>query len=124
MNKGIEIAFQLSSSKENREVVLALANLTGNHFTENYVQNWQIFHVTLEEKTFFKVLFSGKGVSKFHPEHEKEIREYFDRLSKLSQSQLMEEYNKGKKNDGFQVKDIRELEEEYDLWQDKFWNYI
>ena len=124
MKKGVEISFQLSDSKEGQEVVKALGNITGNHFLNKYVDKWSIFHVTLGEHLFFKVLYSGNKIGKLHPSVEKEIREYFDELSKKSQKELIEEYAGLKKNKDFINVDIKELKEEYDLWQDRLWDYI
>lgn len=124
MKKGVEISFQLSDSKESREVVKALGNITGNHFLNKYVDKWNIFHVTLGEHLFFKVLYSGNKIGKLHPSVEKEIREYFDELSRKSQKELIEEYAGLKKNKDFINVDIKELKEEYDLWQDRLWDYI
>ena len=124
MKKGVEISFQLSDSKESQEVVRALGNITGNHFLKKYVDKWSIFHITLGEHLFFKVLYSGNKIGKLHPSVEKEIREYFDELSKKSQKELIEEYAGLKKNKDFINVDIKELKEEYDLWQDRLWDYI
>ena len=36
----------------------------------------------------------------------------------------MNEYEKESGKEGFEKVGIKELTEEYDLWQDKLWNYI
>ncbi len=114
MKKGVEISFQLNDSDQNQEIVKALGNLTGNHFLNNYVEKWSIFHVTLGDHVFFKL----------HPAIEKEIKEYFDDLSKSGQEDLMKEYKRAKEKGGFKEVEIKELKEEYDLWQDRLWDYI
>ncbi|MHB1440540.1 MAG: DUF2004 domain-containing protein [Cuniculiplasma sp.] len=124
MKKGIEISFQLSNSSENQEVVKALANMTGNHFSTEYVEQWKIFHVTLGEHVFFKVLYTGRKIGKLHPAIEKEIREYFDNLSKSEQKELLEKYREESRRKDFKNESIKELKEEYDLWQDRLWDYI
>ncbi|MCL4320295.1 DUF2004 domain-containing protein [Cuniculiplasma divulgatum] len=124
MKKGVEISFQLNDSDQNQEIVKALGNLTGNHFLNNYVEKWSIFHVTLGDHVFFKVLYSGEKIGKLHPAIEKEIKEYFDDLSKNSQEDLMKEYKRAKEKGGFKEVEIKELKEEYDLWQDRLWDYI
>jgi predicted sulfurtransferase len=124
MKKGLEITFQLNQTEENQKIVLALANITGNKYKENLVNNWQIFHVTLGKDVYYKVLFSGKGIGVFHQNNEKEIRAYFDNLSKQSYEDLIHKYETEEKNSNFQKVEIKELKEEYDLWQDRFWDYL
>ncbi len=46
------------------------------------------------------------------------------KLAHLNFEQLMELYNKSKESNGFNIINIKEITEEYDLWQDKLWNYI
>ena len=82
MEKGLEISFQLKNDREGQETVLALANITGNDMENEFEVDWRIFHVTLGENKFFKVLYTGKKVGKLHPGIEKKIREHFDELSK------------------------------------------
>ncbi|KQB34412.1 DUF2004 domain-containing protein [Acidiplasma aeolicum] len=123
--KGLEIAFQLNNEKD-FDVVPALANLTGNYFKneEKMDITWRIFHVTLGDQKYFRVLYRGDKINDFHPEIKKKIREYFDKLAHLNFEQLMELYNKSKESNGFNIINIKEITEEYDLWQDKLWNYI
>ncbi|KPV45825.1 hypothetical protein SE19_08205, partial [Acidiplasma aeolicum] len=121
--KGLEIAFQLNNEKD-FDVVPALANLTGNYFKneEKMDITWRIFHVTLGDQKYFRVLYRGDKINDFHPEIKKKIREYFDKLAHLNFEQLMELYNKSKESNGFNIINIKEITEEYDLWQDKLWN--
>ncbi|KJE48833.1 MULTISPECIES: DUF2004 domain-containing protein [Acidiplasma] len=123
--KGLEIAFQLNNERD-FDVVPALANLTGNYFKneEKMDITWRIFHVTLGDQKYFRVLYRGDKINDFHPEIKKKIREYFDKLAHLNFEQLMELYNKSKESNGFNIINIKEITEEYDLWQDKLWNYI
>ena len=107
-----------------QETVLALANITGNDMENEFEVDWRIFHVTLGENKFFKVLYTGKKVGKLHPGIEKKIREHFDKLSKLELNDLMREYREKQSSGNFRKVDIKELKEEYDLWQDKFWLYF
>lgn len=124
MEKGVEISFQLSGNAQNIDTVYALSNLTGNRFKNEFDLDWRIFHVTLGEEKFYKVLFTGRKVGKLHPRADKVIRESFDELSKKSYSDLMVMYRKAKKEPGFESRPMKELKEEYDLWDDKLWQYI
>lgn len=124
MVKGLEISFQLNENSEDEKLVLALANLTGNRFKEEFDIRWKIFHVTLENKKFYKVLFTGKKINYLHKGLEKSIREYFDELAKNSRNYILEKYENLSKKGEFHIESIEEIKEEYDLWQDKLWNYI
>lgn len=124
MTKGLEISFQVNDSRQEETIVMHLANLTGNEMRKKAELQWRIFNVTLGENRFFKVLFTGPKVNRLHPELEKEIRQYFDSLSKMSTDELNKKYGEKMKEQDFRVEHIRELKEEYDLWQDKFWQYF
>ena len=78
MEKGVEIAFQLSNGTEDRELVSAMANIVGNEFRSEMDIDWRIFHVTLGENRYFRVLYAGPHLGKLHPVNEKRIRERFD----------------------------------------------
>ena len=104
--------------------MLALGNLTGNDMKDELDIDWRIFHVTLGENKFFKVLYTGKKVGKLHPGVEKRIREHFDHLSKMGLNDLLRQYKEKQTDSNFKKVDIKELKEEYDLWQDKFWLYF
>lgn len=123
--KGVEIAFQLNNDKES-DVVMALGNLTGNYFrnVEHMDITWRIFHVTLDKEKYYRVLYRGNKLSDLHPENKKRIRRKFDELGKTDYNTLMDEYEKESGKEGFEKVGIKELTEEYDLWQDKLWNYI
>jgi hypothetical protein len=122
---GVEIAFQLNNDKES-DVVLVLGNLTGNYFRieQNMDITWKIFHVTLDKQKYYRVLYRGEKLSDLHPENKKNIKRKFDELGKTDYETLMNEYEKESKKKGFEKVDVKELTEEYDLWQDKFWNYF
>jgi uncharacterized protein len=124
MGKGLEISFQVNDSKHEETVVMHLANLTGNEMKKKAELQWRIFNVTLGENRFFKVLFTGPRVNRLHPKLENEIKEYFDTLSKASVDELNREYGEKSREPDFRVEHIQELKEEYDLWQDKFWQYF
>jgi len=124
MEKGVEIAFQLSNGTEDRELVMAMSNIVGNEFKAEMGVDWRIFHVTLGENKYFRVLYAGPHLSKLHPLNEKRIRERFDELSHKSYKEVMEEYNRAKKTGNFTSQPIQEKKEEYNLWQDKLWDYI
>ena len=94
MEKGLEISFQLQSGLESIEIVEALANMIGNRYKGSLVSDWRIFHVTLGNEKFFKVLYTGNRVGKIHRHNEKEIREAFDTLSKSTYQDLMQQYSK------------------------------
>ncbi|MBX8631384.1 MAG: hypothetical protein J9259_02515 [Thermoplasmata archaeon YP2-bin.285] len=123
MKKGLEITFQLSSSGESSSVVSALGNLTGNYASAEFGADWMMFHVTLGRNHFYKLLFSGP-VGDLHPLNRKKVQEKFDSLQHLSLDELMKTYREEERKPGFRVKEIRELKEEYDLWEDRFWTYF
>ncbi|MCL5668125.1 MAG: DUF2004 domain-containing protein [Candidatus Thermoplasmatota archaeon] len=124
MEKGVEIAFQLSNGTEDRELVSAMANIVGNEFRSEMNIDWRIFHVTLGENRYFRVLYAGPHLGKLHPVNEKRIRERFDELSHKDYEEVMKEYREIKKKGGFVSQSIQEKKEEYNLWQDKLWDYI
>ena len=124
MEKGVEIAFQLSNGTEDRELVSAMANIVGNEFRSEMDIDWRIFHVTLGENRYFRVLYAGPHLGKLHPVNEKRIRERFDELSHKGYEEVMKEYREIKKKGGFVSQSIQEKKEEYNLWQDKLWDYI
>ena len=125
MEKGVEIAFQLSNGTEDRELVSAMANIVGNEFRSEMDIDWRIFHVTLGENRYFRVLYAGPHLGKLHPVNEKRIRERFDELSHKRYDEVMKEYREIKKKKGdFVSQSIQEKKEEYNLWQDKLWDYI
>jgi len=123
--KGVEIAFQTNKDGEN-DIVTALGNLTGNYFKneENMEITWRIFHVTLDKEKYYRVLYRGEKISELHPENRKKIKEKFDQLSRTDYNALMAQYEKESRKQGFEKIGIKELTEEYDLWQDPLWNYI
>ena len=124
MEKGVEIAFQLSNGTEDRELVVAMANIVGNEFSSEMKIDWRIFHVTLGENKYFRVLYAGPRLGKLHPVNEKRIKERFDELSHKSYEEVMEQYKAIKKKGNFIFQPIQEKKEEYNLWQDKLWDYI
>jgi hypothetical protein len=124
MEKGVEIAFQLSNGTEDRELVAAMANIVGNEFSSEMKIDWRIFHVTLGENKYFRVLYAGPRLGKLHPVNEKRIKERFDELSHKSYEEVMEQYKAIKKKGNFISQPIQEKKEEYNLWQDKLWDYI
>jgi len=123
--KGVEIAFQTNKDGEN-DIVTALGNLTGNYFKneENMDITWRIFHVTLDKEKYYRVLYKGEKISELHPENRKKIKEKFDQLSRTDYNALMAQYEKESRKQGFEKIGIKELTDEYDLWQDPLWNYI
>ena len=123
--KGVEIAFQTNKDGEN-DIVTALGNLTGNYFKneEHMDITWRIFHVTLDKEKYYRVLYRGEKISELHPENRKKIKEKFDQLSRTDYNTLMAQYEKESRKQGFEKIEIKELTEEYDLWQDPLWNYI
>lgn len=122
---GLEIAFQLNNEKDT-EVVTALGNLTGNYFknNENVDISWRIFHVTLDKDKYYRVLYRGKKINDLHPEIKKKIKEKFNELSKMDFNSLMNLYKKSMEDKNFAVINVKDVTEEYDLWQDPLWNYI
>lgn len=124
MEKGVEIAFQLSNGTEDRELVRAMANIVGNELKKEMDVDWRIFHVTLGENRYFRVLYAGTHLGKLHPHNDKAIRERFDHLSHQGYDEVMQQYRVMKKNKEFITQEIQEKKEEYNLWQDRLWDYI
>ena len=124
MEKGVEIAFQLSSGSDDRALVAAMANIVGNELRSELDLQWRIFHVTLGQDKYFRILYAGPHVGKMHPHNEKRIKERFDNLSHQSYEQVMHEYETMKKDKDFVTQEIQEKKEEYDLWEDRFWTYF
>lgn len=124
MEKGVEIAFQISSRTSDSELVKAMADIVGNEFRNELDLQWRVFHVTLGEEKYFRILYAGPHVGKLHPHNEKKIRERFDNLSHQNYDQVMHEYQALKKQDNILTQQIQEIKEEYDLWEDRFWAYF
>ena len=124
MEKGVEIAFQISSRTSDSELVKAMADIVGNEFRNELDLQWRVFHVTLGEEKYFRILYAGPHVGKLHPHNDKRIRERFDNLSHQSYDQVMREYQALRKQDNILTQEIQEIKEEYDLWEDRFWAYF
>lgn len=123
MEKGLEISFKVPDSNA-ATIVEALANMVGNEFSTDFEIQWQIFDVTLDKERFYKVCFTGKKLTRIHPHNEEKLRERFDELAHYDKEKLFELYGHEKKKSDFKVQGIKQKTEEYDLWQDKFWNYF
>lgn len=123
MEKGLEISFKVPDSNS-ATIVEALANMVGNEFSKDFEIQWQIFDVTLDRERFYKVCFTGNKLTRLHPHNEEKIRERFDELAHYDKEKLFEQYGHEKKKPDFKVQGIKQKTEEYDLWQDKFWNYF
>ncbi len=125
MLRGLEIAFQLNNSGET-DVVQALGDLTGNYFKKNKDPNldWRIFHVTLGDNKYFRVLYKNERDTILGHGLKAKIKQKFDDLSHMSYDSLIELYKNESSREDFEKKPIKELTEEYDLWQDKLWYYI
>ncbi|MCL5666052.1 MAG: hypothetical protein M1315_04365 [Candidatus Thermoplasmatota archaeon] len=124
MAKGVEIAFQLNQDSESPQIVEALANLTVSTLSGKFKLDFRVFHVTLGEKKYYRVLFVGEGMNRLHPLHEKAVKETFDSLSKESPKELFSRFNDLKKEGKVKNIPIKEVKEEYDLWEDPIWQYI
>jgi hypothetical protein len=124
MDKGVEIAFQLSGQTGDSELVKAMADIVGNEFRDELDIQWRIFHVTLGEEKYFRILYAGPHVGKLHPHNDKMIRERFDELSHQSYDQVIHEYQQLVKQGKIVTQKIHEIKEEYDLWEDRFWAYF
>jgi hypothetical protein len=123
MERGLEITFNVSD-EDQRKITEALANLVGNEFMKGMDIDWRIFHVKLGKERFFKVCFTGPKMSRLHPIIEKEVRKMFDELSRMTKNDLLEKYHEEERKGTFKRQYSRDLEEEYDLWQDNFWAYF
>ena len=123
MEKGLEITFKVSDVDQ-KQITEALANLVGNEFMNKIDIDWRIFHVKVGNERFFKVCFTGSKMSRLHPILEKQVRQRFDTLSKTSKEEILSLYREEEKKKTFKRQFAREVEEEYDLWQDNFWAYF
>jgi hypothetical protein len=123
VEKGLEITFKVSDVDQ-KQITEALANLVGNEFTNKIDIDWRIFHVKMGNERFFKVCFTGSKMSRLHPILEKQVRQRFDTLSKTSKEEILSLYREEEKKKTFKRQFAREVEEEYDLWQDNFWAYF
>ena len=123
MERGVEITFKVAD-KDERQITEALANLVGNEFLSRIEIDWRIFHVKLENERFYKVCFTGQKMSKLHPILEKEVRERFEALSRSSKEEILNSYKAEEKKKTFRRQYAKEVQEEYDLWQDNFWAYF
>jgi hypothetical protein len=124
MDKGLDISFQVASGSEDQDLVQALADLTGHDMSKEFNIDWRIFKVKLEDKRFFKILYTGPKINGFHPHNMKKIQDHFDTISRLSYNEVMTRYNKLLEDGSIKKIPIKEIEESYDLWQDKIWQYI
>lgn len=123
MEKGLEITFTISD-KDEREIVEAMANIVGNEFLMEFDIEWRVFHVEKAEDRFYKVCFTGRKLSRLHPMIEGKVKERFDNLSHLSKKELLNEYDRKRRNSDFRREYVRDIREEYDLWNDNFWQYF
>ena len=123
MEKGLEITFKVADVDQ-KQITEALANLVGNEFVNKIDIDWRIFHVKMGDERFFKVCFTGSKMSRLHPILEKQVRQRFDTLSKTSKEEILNLYREEEKKKTFKRQFTREVEEEYDLWQDNFWAYL
>lgn len=123
MEKGVEITFN-PVGEDSHYIVEALANLVGNELKGEMDIDWKIFHVTLDRDQFYKVCYVGHKLTRLHPVAEKRVRERFDELAHDSKDDLVHTYRARLKDDGFTERKVENKVEEYDLWQDKFWQYF
>ena len=92
--------------------------------TETECPTMRIIMNTVRENRYFRVLYAGPHLGKLHPVNEKRIRERFDELSHKGYEEVMKEYREIKKRGNFVSQSIQEKKEEYNLWQDRLWDYI
>ena len=124
MKKGLEIAFQPLDNEHSDEIVRALADLTGNAISEKMPLRWQIFHVTLDDQKYYRVLYLRPDDKKLGRRLKIVIRENFDSFAHMDLKDLLGRYSEEEKKNGFVKGRMSELKEEYDLWEDKIWQYI
>jgi len=124
MQKGVEITFQLAQSEMNDRLVTAIANLAGNRLKESMEIDWRIFRVRYGHEEFYRVLFSGSRVNLLHPHTEREIRQTFDETAHGDAEKVIGAYEHARKDKNFHNVPLLCLKEEYDLWDDKLWEYL
>jgi predicted component of viral defense system (DUF524 family) len=122
VDKGLEIEFQVENKNNDKTIVKALALLTRSSF-ENQI-NCAIFHISKGENRFYKVLFSGPKVTKLHPHIEKMVRDKFDELARKNADELISLYKEAIKEHNLNDIEIKEVKEDYDLWEDPIWQYL
>ncbi|MEM0141483.1 MAG: hypothetical protein QXN66_05565 [Thermoplasmatales archaeon] len=122
MEKGVEINFEIRSSEN--IIVKALASLTWLELKHSIDMKFQIFHVSKGENRFYRVLFAGPKLSKFHPMNQRTVREKFDQLGNMNEENIISLYKEEVKKGSIKDVEIKEVREEYDLWQDPIWQYI
>lgn len=123
MEKGLEITFQVPTTDASL-IVSAISNIVGNEFMKEFEVQWRIFHVTLGKDRFYKVCFISNKLTRLHPHIEERVRKRFDELAHHDKEDLLREYREDMKSSDFQVQNIENKKEEYDLWQDNFWKYF
>lgn len=123
MERGLEITFTVAD-KDERRIVEALANVVGNEFLREFNVDWRIFRVDKGEDRFYKVCFIGKKLSRLHPLIEERVKKRFDELSKYQKDVLLKRFNTEKTKTSFKLRPVRDIREEYDLWNDNFWQYF
>ncbi|PYB68492.1 hypothetical protein DMB44_03900 [Thermoplasma sp. Kam2015] len=122
MQKGLEIAFQTVHGLD-EELVKALAGITAHEFSDMNI-DYNIFLVTLGDQKFFRILFLSRKLTDLHPEERKKVRERFDQNSKMQYLDLIAKYHNLMQEGKIPDKSIKEVHEEYDLWEDPIWQYI
>ncbi|CAC11877.1 hypothetical protein [Thermoplasma acidophilum] len=122
MQKGLEIAFQTINGLD-ESLVQALAGVTASDFPDLDIK-YNIFLVDLYGQKYFRILFQSKKLSELHPEERKKVREKFDENSRMQYSELMTKYHDLKKQGKIKDRPVKEVHEEYDLWEDPIWQYI
>ncbi|KAA8922172.1 DUF2004 domain-containing protein [Thermoplasma sp.] len=122
MEKGLEIAFQTADGMD-EALVQALAGVTAYDF-RNMDIKYNIFLVDLYGQKYFRILFLSKKLTDLHPEERKRVREKFDENARMSYGEIMKIYHDLKARGIIVDRPIKEVREEYDLWEDPIWQYI
>jgi len=112
MEKGLEITFNVNVINS-KEIVEALANLTGNEFRNEIEIHWRIFHVKLGDNRFYKVCYTGPKLTKLHPLMEEKVKKRFDELAHYTEEELMKIYNEESKNHKFTFQHVIDKKEGY-----------
>ncbi len=123
MEKGLEIAFQTVEGMD-EDLVQALAALTAENFSGKFDISYRIFLVTLGDQKYFRILFKSDSLTSEHVFNRKLVRKKFDEIAHMSYNDVMSRFKDLKKDNKVEDVPIKEVKEEYDLWEDPLWKYI
>ncbi len=123
MEKGLEIAFQTVEGMD-ENLVQALAAITAEEFSGKFDISYRIFLVTLGDQKYFRILFKSNSLTSEHVFNRKLVKKKFDEIAHMNYNDVMSRFESLKRDDKIGDVPIKEVKEEYDLWEDPLWKYI